>query len=307
MELSSGSSSGYSMPFRQPCSVYHMLHSSRLKICGLGGVEADAQITLPPNYKVVAPLDFTYNFEAELQFISQLHDEQSAEAARRKLEDERRQEEAWRRLEQERLERTRRAAQRPSDAAGGTSNPNVLVDLSFDAPAHSRRLQLSGSQERLHKFRTQFLQSTANRELFARLVDMGLNVELVWVALELVGTDNSEKLVNFVTEFQRLEELPDKFPRERIQQAMLMFDADYSSVLTYLRTAASLAAKGFTDSQVVEALSWNNNDINLAAKYLQAFASVKELGFADNDKIKEALILANLDSQKAVQDLLERS
>jgi len=252
----------------------------------------------------------------ELETISQIDEEKRREEKMKEFDDKKRkerelkaQEEAWRTIQEKRNKFSPSIAV-VSPTIVPSKDPSTLVDLDFDDP-----MLISTPEGQPHKKlppiptkrtdpRGPTKTPTKSEQLFAKLIEMGLSADIIKLGFELIGPDNESKLVNFVTDFQKLEEQPEKFSRTQIQQALLLYDLNYNKSLPYLQSCKKLTKLGITEDQLLEALSTFNNDITLATQFLTSYGNLKELGFSDL-KIREALVMCNNDYQKAVQYLLE--
>jgi len=154
-----------------------------------------------------------------------------------------------------------------------------------------------------------FLANPKNEKLFLKLIDIGLNSEVVKIAIELFGPDNENKVIDFTADFQRLQEFPDKFPFTRIKQALVLYDGDYDKALAFLKEWDKLSKIGIQDAQILETLSMFNNNIMTTSQFLQSFKTLKDfqLEGVGDVKIKEALVMSNSDIQKAVQYILDHT
>ena len=114
------------------------------------------------------------------------------------------------------------------------------------------------------------------------------------------------QLINFIADFQRLEDSPERFRRNQVKHALLLHDMDFAKSQAFLTKWQKLTMLGLSDEAVAEGLAMFNNQILDTAKYLISYKRVCELGF-DSMKVKEALFLNDMDSDKAIQYLLERS
>jgi len=143
--------------------------------------------------------------------------------------------------------------------------------------------------------------------LFFSLLEMGLDAETVAMAMEVLGVEDQAQLVTFVTEFQNIVQRPEKFPKEQIKHALLLYDNDFSKALEFLQECEKLLRTlGVQQEQILDAFSMFNNNIKQASEYLTTYKKLKEFGF-DDVKIKEALVMCNNDHEKSVQYLLENS
>jgi len=307
---------------RFPGSTYGYINQSKLKI-NKGNIPET--VKLPSEFdEQWKPFDLNYNFGLELETISQISEERRMEAKIKEQEDRKRkerelkaQEEAWNAV----LDKRNRTSTPPRNTSSlSPKDPNTLVDLNFEekhsnskrnTPSSPVSRQNSSSSAVTNQIPNPKLQqkpavlsSSKNAALYSKLIEMGLNGELVATAIEILGPEDEFKVIGFITDFQKLEEHPERFPRSWITQALLLHEHEYSKSLVFLQEFHRLSKLGIKDAQILEALSMFSYDMKQASSYLIGFKSLKELGFNEM-KIQEALVMCNNDSQKAAQYLLE--
>jgi len=167
---------------------------------------------------------------------------------------------------------------------------------------HRKRIALDIPQSSENSLKVS--SSSQNEQLLLKLVEVGLDPELIRIAIDAFGTSNESKVVTFVTDFQRLQELPERFPKNRIQKALLMYESDYQKSLLFLKECAARSNSGIQDDLIAESLSLFNYDTTNSRKFLKSFYSLAEFGFS-KEIIKEALLMHDNDRERAIQYLLE--
>jgi len=326
----------HQVPQHSYSPAYSMLSQSRVKI----NAPIVESFTLPQ--EVLSPKlnsdSFEYNFSLELETISKIHDVRKLEAEQKELEAWKALEEKRNRklsgngtstaspdtlvdLNFDSSVNISSPTKEPSKTVTSpkpsTTNPipisttNTSSSMTVSPSKEPVRVSTPTKTENLKTIKTNssldkvaHVITPQNEQLFLRLVEMGINPEIIPLGMEVVGTENEFKLINFLTEFQQLEEL--KFPRPLIKQALFMYEADSAKALHFLKECDKLLKRNIKHEQIVDTLSLFNNDIMQASAFLQGYQSLVELGFSDL-KIREALVMCNNDGEKAVQYLLENS
>jgi len=304
--------------------AYSMLSVTKIKI---NAPQLDQQKLLSADVlrPTIKSADFKYNFNIELETISKIHEEKKSEAELRELE-------AWKALEDKRNRKPL------STSNNHVPTQDTLVDLNFGIESTTRTTVDPAPKPTIPKVvpspvdnsvisqppkpkpitvnntTNNFTRASIDKmglppqteQMFLHLVEMGIDPEIIPIGLEVVGTESEFKLINFLTEFQKLAERPEKFPRSLIKQALIMYDTDYTKSLNFLNECHKLSQKKVQTEQILEALSMFNNDIMQASPFLLGYQTLKELEFPDI-KIREALVMCNNDSDKAIQYLLENA
>jgi len=275
-------------------NLAEILAYSRVKI-RKGGTDDPTygMIALPQHALEIRPLQFKYDFRLELETISNMEEERKAEKLQREMEEKNRQEAAWKALEEQKKRK------KPSSKV--LSDPNALVDLNFDDDTASRE-----ETPEPMDIPPIALSSEKHEQLFMKLLDMGFDSQILGLGMEVFGTDDELKLVNFITDFHNLEAMPEKFSKTHIKQALFMFPDNCPQALVFLREYRKLTNLGIKHEQVIDALSMFNNDMKQTVNYLNGYKKLMELGFSDI-KIREALVMTNNDGDRAVQYLLENN
>lgn len=188
-----------------------------------------------------------------------------------------------------------------------TNKTTGFVDSRSTTQPPKDGFQLRGSMNRTPEQQYAFLANPKSEKLFLKLIDIGLNSEVVKIAIELFGPDNEFKVIEFTADFQRLQEFPDKFPFTRIKQALVLYDGDFDKAWAFLKEWDKLSKIGIQDEQILDTLSMFNNNIITTSQFLQSFKTLKDfqLEGVGDVKIKEALVMSNNDIQKAVQYILD--
>lgn len=263
---------------------YPMIHYSRLVIDR--GPLNETVSPLPNEMTAIKPLHMNeYNFTLELETIAQILEEREIEEMNRKKREQelkeaelKAQELAWKSLEEKRQKAI------VSHQTKRKNNPETLIDLDFENE--------DSTEENV------ILQIPENEKMFHRLVDMGMEKEIILMGLEIFGGQSEEELVNFVTDFQKLKD--QNFPKQRIQLALVLSDNNYEKAYQFLHEYESLSKAGITEEQISNALSMFNNKIEEASKWLISYKKMSELGFSDI-LIREALVMSNNSYERAVE------
>eukprot|EP01118_Nematostelium_gracile_P018649 TRINITY_DN8363_c0_g1_i1.p1 TRINITY_DN8363_c0_g1~~TRINITY_DN8363_c0_g1_i1.p1 ORF type:complete len:312 (-),score=75.13 TRINITY_DN8363_c0_g1_i1:52-987(-) len=286
----------------------------------LNGCRVQCHLPIPPPPKQEIPISdrpytsFTYNFALELDIIAEMEEErrqkEKEQRERERLIRERnlsKQEEAWKRLEEEKRKVvTNTTSKKPT-------NPDTLIDLDFDdetpPPSREHIPSFEWSKPTLPVIESkdttssnEFASPNTNK-LVSRLNEMGISSEIIRMGIEIVGTDDDAKLINFVTDYIKLEELIDESYSPLVKYSLLLHQNDLQKSEAFLKQIAKLPKKRYSVQQIVEALSMFDNNVEASSKFLEGMHKLHQLGF-EEIKIKEALVMSNNEEEKAIQYLL---
>jgi len=136
-------------------------------------------------------------------------------------------------------------------------------------------------------------------------VEMGLNVEIVAIAIELFGLGDDFKILDYVDSVAKLQEkLPRNFPVVFIKYAKQIFEKDDKKVLPFLMEVEKARKYSKNEKEIFDILNIFDNDAKKTADFLEGQKFLEEMGF-DKDKIKEALLMCNNDKEQSLQYCLE--
>jgi len=110
---------------------------------------------------------------------------------------------------------------------------------------------------------------------------MGISSDAIKTGIEIVGSDDEQKLINFIADFIRLEEQTEVGVRPLIKQALFLHENKFQDALHFLQEVNILCKKGNSNEQILEALSMFDNNIKEASKFLNGYQTLKQLGFDD--------------------------
>jgi len=291
---------------------------------------------LPSSFRTIKPLNLEYNYSLELETIASLEEERRREDQMRQLDllkrkerQEKAQRDAWEAIQQAQERKNVTTTLTPIKTR---TSQDTLLDLDFDSPEPpiqnppmstpviqtraQEKVIPNTSPSKISKSQ-QLYQKLSNSKVIKNTTDFSI----FEMAYEVVG-DDEKKLVSFLKSYEYIMDIikapnnPNGFlyevPISRIQQALLLYDYDREKALVFLKECDSLVNAGLSPSDknnevlLIDALSMFDNDIKLASSYLIAFKDLKELGFADI-KIREALVMSNINPETAAQYLLENS
>jgi len=125
--------------------------------------------------------------------------------------------------------------------------------------------------------------------------------------LDLVGSEDLDKLFNFISDFQKLEEqMRGKVSRIQIQQALLLYDNNFENSFIFLQECQNLHQMDIDDAQIFQAMEFFKADLDVAKQFLIGYQKLKSFGFS-HLLITEALIMTNHNYEKAVQFCLDKT
>jgi len=278
--------------------AYSILSGCRLRINKLIPDPA----SLPESYREFQPSEFGYNFGLELETIAEVEEERK-QREKDQEEDEKREKERKLKAQADAGKALEEKKSIKEITSPKQTNPDTLVDLNFDEQEYHTISIPVAKSPRISEQEPIFLLSPKNRELVLKLTEMGIKTDAIQTGLELVGADDEEKLVNFITDYIKLEEQTVVSARPLIKQALLLHENKFQDALQFLNEINVLSKNGNSNEQILEVLSMFDNNIKQASKFLEGYHVLKQLGF-DDMKIRESLVMTNNDSEKAVQYLL---
>ncbi|PRP77008.1 hypothetical protein PROFUN_14697 [Planoprotostelium fungivorum] len=238
-------------------------------------------------------IPFQYNFHVELETISNIHEQKIEEVEQKRRKQMEAEERAWKSL------------QSGKKSEDGTVRD--LYSLNFESNGPTPTLDIPQGTNHFEAppdtpLRRDF-SSPKHEQVYHTLVELGMSPRIIDIGIDAVGYEDELRLVNFVTDFQRLSE--QEYPDEDVTRALLQYAGDYEKAWVNLREMRNLSSISSDREQCEEALSLFGQDVGKAGLFLSAVKSLTELGFEERS-VKMALMENDLDREKAAQHLLEQ-
>jgi len=204
------------------------------------------------------------------------------DAKKRSIEEEKRKKEMEERIVFERLQR-----QVEETAKKEEENRRKLEQMQKD-----QQFEYIASQ---YEFNDQ-----QERDVFKGFVSMGFNPETVHALLIVYGISEQQKIIEIIPEYEAIKEMGYSNMQTLFTLKKFNKRADAISFLTEYQT---LLDKGYQDSEEALGAYDHYKDVSQAAKYLQEFQVLAELGYP-LEQVRSSLRSNQNDRSKALQQLL---